>query len=155
VSAPLPQGVRLALDWGERRIGVAACDPAGLIAFPVATVDAVDPWAALAALVAEYRPTAVVLGHPIDLAGRAGPAARRIEDRAPALAERLGVGVWLVDERLTTAEAARRLRQVGRSARQQRGIVDQAAGVALLETVLAAERAGQPIGSDVASGEVD
>ncbi|MDR1265772.1 MAG: Holliday junction resolvase RuvX [Propionibacteriaceae bacterium] len=141
-----PAGVKLAFDVGQRRIGVAACDRQASLAFPVATVDARDPWDELARLVLEYRPTALVVGRPITLAGADGIAAGRIAAWAGELAARSGLGVWLVDERMTTAEAARKLRQAGRSAKQQRLIVDQQAAVAILETVLAAERAGRGVG---------
>jgi len=143
-------GVRLGLDWGERRIGVAASDRDGTLAFPVATVDAADPWAKLAQIVTEYEPTAVVLGLPTTLAGERGIAADKILARAPEIQSRLGVTVLLVDERLTSAEAGQRLREAGRNAKQQRGIVDQAAAVAILDTVLAAERAGHTIARTIA-----
>ncbi|MDR0417565.1 MAG: Holliday junction resolvase RuvX [Propionibacteriaceae bacterium] len=149
-GAALPGGVKLALDWGERRIGVAACDPAETLAYPVATVDGADPWPALAALAAEHRPAAVVVGWPRRLDGTAGLAADRAAARAAEAATRLGVGVWLVDERLTTAEASRKLAHAGRSAKAQRRVVDQQAAVGILESVLAARRAGRPIGAAVA-----
>jgi putative Holliday junction resolvase len=153
VAEALPRGVRLAVDWGSRRIGVAACDRDGALAYPVATVDALDPWDRLADLVTEYEPTAVVVGYPVTLAGTPGLAADRIAGLAAELADRLaartGPGVWLVDERMTTAAAARQLHAAGRTSKQQRGIVDQQAAVAILDTVLAAERAGQTIGSRV------
>ncbi|MDR0990049.1 MAG: Holliday junction resolvase RuvX [Propionibacteriaceae bacterium] len=144
-AQPMPAGVRVALDWGERRIGVAACDRFGQLAFPVATVAAADPWAQLAAIVADYEPVGLILGYPLTLAGEPGLAAQRIAALAPDLATRLGVAVWFVDERLTSAEAADKLRAAGRTSKQQRQIVDQQAAVAILETVLAAERAGQAV----------
>jgi putative Holliday junction resolvase len=117
----------------------------------VATVDAEDPWDRIAALVAEYEPVAVVVGYPLDLRGEPGPAAVKMESRAEDLAGRLDIPVWLADERLSTGEAARKLHLAGRNARQQRGIVDQAAAVAILEGVLAAERAGHLPGHPAAA----
>jgi putative Holliday junction resolvase len=152
-GAALPAGVKLALDWGERRIGVAACDQGETLAYPVATLDGIDPWPGLAALLAEHRPTALVVGWPRRLDGAVGLAAERVAARAADLAGRVEVGVWLVDERLTTAEANRKLAQTGRSAKAQRRIVDQQAAVGILESVLAARRAGHPIGRPVASEE--
>jgi putative holliday junction resolvase len=141
-------GVRLGLDWGEARIGVAACDPAGTLAFPVATVPA-GPAAeeALLALVEEYRPMELVVGLPRSLSGGEGPAAVRIRSAAAALASLLErredpVPVRLVDERLTTVSAARQLREAGRRAKQQRGVIDSAAATGILEHALAVERAG-------------
>lgn len=145
----IPQGVTVALDWGERRIGVAASDSTGTLAYPVATLDATDPWPGLLKLLAEYEPTGLVVGLPRRLSGERGLAAERIARHAAELASRVPLGVWLVDERLTTAEASRKLHQAGRSAKAQRQIVDQQAAVGILESVLAARRAGRPLGGRV------
>jgi putative holliday junction resolvase len=137
-------GVRLGLDWGEARIGVAACDPAATLAYPVATV-AAGPGAheALIRLVEEHHPVEIVVGLPRSLSGHEGPAAARTRVAASALAALLRpVPVRLVDERLSTVSAARQLRQAGRRAKQQRGVIDSAAAVGILEHALAVERAG-------------
>ncbi len=142
-------GVRLAVDWGTARIGVAACDPAGTLAYPVETVPAgPTAIARLRQLVAEYEPIELVLGLPRTLAGTESHAAERIRAVAAELSAALpGVPLRLVDERLSTAAAARRLEQAGRNTRRQRGVIDQAAAVAILEGALDLERAtGQPPG---------
>lgn len=142
-------GVRLALDWGAARIGVAACDPAGTLAHPVETVPAgPDAIARIRALVAEYEPIEVVLGLPRTLAGTESYAAAAIRSAAADLAAALpGLPLRLVDERLSTAAASRQLGQAGRSTRHQRRVIDQAAAVAILESALAQERAtGEPPG---------
>jgi putative Holliday junction resolvase len=135
----------LALDLGSARIGVAACDREGLLAYPVATVPArPDPLPKILSLIAEYEPVAVVIGLPVDLAGRNGPAAQSVRVRAGAIADAISpVPVFLADERLTTATAAGRLRATGRTVRTSRGVIDQAAAVAILEGVLDAERGGR------------
>ena len=142
-------GIRLGIDWGAARIGVAACDPAGTLAYPVETVPAgPGAIARIAALVAEYEPLELVLGLPRTLAGTESYAAATIRDAAAELAAALpGLPIRLVDERLSTAAAARQLGQAGRSTRRQRRIIDQAAAVAILESALAQERAtGEPPG---------
>ena len=143
------RGVRLALDWGGARIGVAASDPEGILAHPVETV-AAGPGAIrrIADLVAEYAPIEVVLGLPRNLAGAEGPAALAVRQVAGELATGLpGTPIRLVDERLTTVTAARRLSSAGRNARRQRSVIDQAAAVALLEETLQHERmTGRPPG---------
>ncbi len=145
-------GVRLALDWGTARIGVAACDPAGTLAYPVETVPA-GPGAVarIRALVAEYEPVELVLGLPRTLAGTESYAAENIRAAAAELTAALpGLPLRLVDERLSTATASRQLGQAGRSTRRQRRVIDQAAAVAILEGALAQERAtGQPPGEAV------
>ncbi|MDR1078098.1 MAG: RuvX/YqgF family protein, partial [Propionibacteriaceae bacterium] len=65
----LPGGVKLALDFGQRRIGVAACDRDAVLAFPVMTVEAGQPWAELEGLVERFQPSAVVVGWPVSLDG--------------------------------------------------------------------------------------
>ena len=151
------QGPRVAVDWGDVRIGVAACDADGVLAFPVSTVPAgVDELAHLAAVVAEYRPIEVLVGLPRSLGGGEGPAAARARTRAEHLAGAVGVAVRLVDERLSTVTATRRLRAAGRTAKAQRGVIDAAAAMAILEHALALERAqGQPPGELVSAPGVD
>ncbi|NYI69567.1 putative Holliday junction resolvase [Naumannella cuiyingiana] len=145
-------GTRLGIDWGEARIGVAACDPRGALAYPVETVPASPaPVDRIVALVAEYDPIEIVVGLPRSLAGGEGPAAARIREHAAQLARALPeVPLRLVDERLTTVSASRMLTGQGRKARRQRSVIDQAAAVAILTDALEAERStGQPPGEEV------
>lgn len=142
-------GVRLALDWGKARIGVAACDPGAILAHPVETVAAgPDAVARIVALVEQYRPLEIVLGLPRTLAGTEGLAAAFIRSAGDELATALpGMPIRLVDERLTTVTASRQLARAGRTTRQQRSVIDQAAAVALLSAALEQERAtGTPAG---------
>ena len=139
--ADFRRGVRLALDWGDARIGVAACDRDGLLAYPLDTVRAgADELTALARIVAEQEPLEVVVGLPRSMNGTDGPAARKVRERAAALAGVVGVPVRLVDERLTTVTASRRLREGGKRAKQQRAVIDAAAAAAILEQAVALER---------------
>lgn len=144
----------MALDLGSARIGVAACDREGLLAYPVETVPArPDPLPEIRRLVTEYEPVAVVIGLPRDLAGRDGPAAQAVRVRAGEIAGALSpVPVFLADERLTTATAAGRLRAAGHTVRTGRAVIDQAAAVAILEGVLDAERGGRATFERVATG---
>ncbi|HYJ68565.1 MAG TPA: Holliday junction resolvase RuvX [Nocardioidaceae bacterium] len=143
------KGRRVGVDIGAVRIGVAACDPDGLIATPVETVPADD--AALeriAHIVTEQQAIEVVVGLPVSLSGREGPAATEARAYAVRLADRVHpVPVRLVDERLTTASAERALRTSGRKGRSRRAVVDQAAAVEILQSALDAERTrGAPSG---------
>jgi putative Holliday junction resolvase len=150
----LRPGVRLALDWGGARIGVAACDPDGVLAYPLTTVRAGDTEIAeLAALVTERQPIEVLVGLPRSLRGTDGPAALHVRERAARLAATVQVPVRLVDERLTTVGATGRLRAAGKRAREQRGSIDAAAATLILEQALALERAkGSPPGELVSPG---
>ena len=141
--AEFRRGVRLGVDWGDARIGVAACDRDGLLAYPLDTVPAgPQELARLAALVVEHEPLEVIVGLPRSLHGGDGPAAVKVRERASALAAMVGVPVRLVDERLSTVTASRRLREGGRTARQQRSVIDAAAAAAILEQAIAVERSG-------------
>jgi putative holliday junction resolvase len=142
-------GRRIGVDIGEVRIGIAACDPDGLIATPVETVPADE--AALeriAHIATEQEAIEVVVGLPVSLSGREGPAATRARAYAVRLADRVHpVPVRLVDERLSTVSAERALRASGRKGRSRRTVVDQAAAVEILQSALDAERTrGAPSG---------
>jgi putative Holliday junction resolvase len=151
------RGVRVAFDLGDVRIGVAACDPDGMLAFPVSTVRAgSDEMAALLAVVREYEPIEVLVGLPRSMAGGEGPAVLRVREWAGRFAGAVGVPVRLVDERLSTVTAAQRLRAAGRKAKEQRGVIDAAAAAAILEQALSLERAqGHPPGELVSATGVD
>ena len=155
-----PGGVRLALDWGLARIGVAACDAQGTLAYPVETIgnarDDGHVLTRLRAIVAEYEPTGVVLGLPLHLKGTEGENARLVRTKAAWLKRHFSdLEVRLVDERLSTRSAERELREAGRSSRQQRSVIDQAAAVAILSAALDGERAsGRRVG-EVIEGRND
>ena len=146
------KGRRLGIDVGAVRVGVALGDPDGLLATPLATVarDAAHgtDLATIAGLVAEHDVVGIVVGLPLTLAGREGPAAEAARAFAAALADRLArhpggglaVPVELVDERLTTVVATRQMRESGRRGRRQRAVVDQVAAVAILQSWLDAHR---------------
>ena len=147
-------GVRLAIDLGSARVGVARCDPDGLLASPLATVArGRGDLDRLAALAAGQGAMEVLVGLPTGLSGRPGAAADQARAFAEALAARLApLPVRLVDERFTTVLAHEALRQGGRDSRQRRTQVDKAAAALILQGALDAERAtGEPAGELVAS----
>ena len=130
-------GVVLAVDVGTVRVGVAASDPHRILASPVETVQA-PGHRRVAALVAERDVVLVVVGLPTSMSGQSRSAsADMARDWAAVLTPMVApVEVRLVDERLTTVTATAALRASGRSAKQSRAVVDQAAAVALLQGVL-------------------
>jgi putative Holliday junction resolvase len=131
----------LGLDLGDARIGVAISDDARRMAVPVGTVRTGAPQdvKAIADLVAEHRVTLVVVGHPLLLSGEAGERAHLAERFADALRALLPVEVVLQDERLSTAEADRALREAGASGRERRRIVDRSAATVILQAWLDAQ----------------
>jgi putative holliday junction resolvase len=134
----------LGLDVGTRRLGVAVSDPTGTVASPLATVPRRAPAEdarALAALAAEQEATTVVVGLPVTLAGREGPAARSVRAYLAELAPLLpGLALELADERLSTVAAERALVGGGVRRRARREVVDQVAASVFLQTWLDARR---------------
>ncbi|GAA2370324.1 Holliday junction resolvase RuvX [Dactylosporangium salmoneum] len=134
------------------RVGVAVCDPDGILASPVATVardQRVDTegktptdMSEILGYLREYEAVEIIVGLPINLAGKEGPAAVLIRQYADRLAELAApVPVVLADERMSTATATRRLSERGVRGRRQRAVVDQAAAVEILQGWLDARRA--------------
>jgi putative Holliday junction resolvase len=144
------RGVRLGVDVGQARVGVAVSDPDGILATPLVTLSRAREAGSrqvpadvseLVRLIAEYDTVEVVVGLPVTLAGREGAAAAE----ARAYAQRLGaligpVPVRLSDERMSTVVATRRLSERGVRGRRQRKVVDQAAAVEILQGWLDAQR---------------
>ena len=142
-------GVRLGLDPGDARIGVARSDPTGFLATPLETVKrSRSDLARLAEIVVEEEAVEVVVGLPRSLSGREGPAAVKVRAFAARLARRIApVPVRLCDERLTTVSAEAMLRDRGRTGSKRRAVVDMAAAVVILQNALDTERAtGTPPG---------
>lgn len=140
-------GVRLGIDPGDARIGVARSDPSGFLATPVETVKrGRGDLQRIAAIVADEggpdRVVEVIVGLPRSLKGGEGPAAEKTRRFARALARRVSpIPVRLVDERLTTVSAEAMLRDQGRHGGRRRAVVDQAAAVLILQHALDTERA--------------
>jgi putative holliday junction resolvase len=139
------RGRRLGIDVGSVRIGVATCDPDGILATPVETVArdrSNKHLRRLAQLVGELEAVEVVVGLPRTLADRSGPAAADAIELADQLARRIEpTPVRLSDERLTTVSAQRSLRDAGVRAKGQRAMIDQVAAVGILQNWLDQRRA--------------
>jgi putative Holliday junction resolvase len=152
-------GIRLGVDVGSVRVGLSASDPGGILATPIETMGrdlgAGADQGVIAQVVVERDVLEVVVGLPRSLSGGEGPAAAGARDYATQLAARIWpTPVRLMDERLTTVDAHRRLRDSGVPGRAQRAIVDQAAAVLILQAALDAERSsGLPPGELVTGGK--
>ncbi|MEZ3160245.1 Holliday junction resolvase RuvX [Microbacterium sp. BWT-B31] len=149
------RGVRLGIDVGRARIGVARCDPDGMLATPVETVPRGDASILrLRELIAEHEPIEVLVGLPLSLSGGDTPSTTDARDFAGTLAAASATPVRLVDERLSTVSAHAALRDSGRSQRSSRSIVDQVAAVVLLQQALDVEKnSGRPPGTSVDPAE--
>jgi putative Holliday junction resolvase len=142
-------GVRLGVDVGRVRVGIARSDPHGLLATPVETLARRDDAVAgIRRLIAEHEAVEVIVGLPLSLSGAETASTDDSRAIARELAAAIDQPVRLVDERLTTVSAARDLRSAGRSAKTSRSVVDQAAAVILLQHALDLERStGNPPGA--------
>lgn len=151
-AAEQVRGVRLGIDPGDARIGVASCDPSGILATPVETVQRGDgDLDRIAALVDELGAVLLYVGLPRSMSGGEGPAAGKVRAFALDLAIRVApCPVYLVDERLSTVTAEAVLRDRGKKGKKRRAVVDQAAAVVILQGALETERiAGRPTGERV------
>ncbi|MDY0909766.1 Holliday junction resolvase RuvX [Microbacterium sp. CFBP9034] len=145
------RGVRLGIDVGRARVGVARCDPDGMLATPVETVKRdEDAVSRIVALVAEHSAVELLVGLPLNMRGEDTASTADARQFAGELASASALPVRLVDERLSTVSAHAALRQSGRSQRSSRNIVDQVAAVVLLQQALDVEKStGRPPGTPV------
>ena len=142
-------GVRIGLDLGSRRIGVARCDREALLAVPVTAFDADHDWhGQLRDLLDEFDAIELVVGIPVTLRGTEEQAAVEVRAKIQALKNAFpGLPIRGVDERLTSAVANRALREAGHSTRSARAHVDAVAAAGILEFALEVERrTGAPAG---------
>lgn len=139
----MQQGRRLAFDYGDVRIGVAVSDRDSILATPVETLltKREDLWDRIFDLLAEYEPVHVYVGRPIHLSGRESDSTTKAEAFAQEFRERFDVDVTMIDERLSTVSAQRSLREAGRSTRDSKSAIDQAAAMEILEMALDFEKA--------------
>jgi putative Holliday junction resolvase len=132
-------GSVLAFDFGERYVGVAVGDTATGIAHPLETIDAevsATRFAAIARLIAEWQPVRLVVGLPLSLDGEEHELTRRARRFARQLEGRFGLPVALADERLSSADATARLREVGRGGRRNKDLVHPVAAQIILQAHL-------------------
>lgn len=129
----------LAMDPGERRIGLAVGDDETRVANPLGVIEAGSPaqrWAALKQAVAEHEPDALVLGLPLNADGTEGPAAAKARQLALQLEERFGLPVHLVDERLSSFAADQLMSQSGLTRKQKKLRRDALAAMTILRHFL-------------------
>lgn len=132
----------LGIDFGERRVGLALSDPSATIATPLPTIvrraGKRPPVAAIVEIIQQNDVGRAVIGLPLDLSGEETEWTAQVRDFARKLSERAGIPIDFLDERLTSVQAERAVRSIGlkRSEREQKGRIDAAAAVLLLQTFL-------------------
>lgn len=131
--------IALALDIGEARVGIAVSDATGTLAMPVKVLPAQEVLGnarSFRYIIEDYEPDVLVCGRPETLAGEDGPQAQRVIEAAKKIARATGLPLEFIDERLSSREAKRILREQGLSEREMRGRVDSVAASLFLQTWL-------------------
>jgi putative Holliday junction resolvase len=140
----MEKGRRLAIDVGTVRIGLAMCDPDGILSSPLAALarsqDLSETLQIVSDLVTEHNAIEVYVGDPISLSGGQSASTRDAREFAEKLADLISAPIRLVDERLTTVTASAKLRVSGKDARQSKSLIDSASAVEILEQALATLR---------------
>ena len=152
-TTELPRrGSILAIDWGERRIGLATSDETQTIAQPLGVLTRRTgrrfPLKRLRAYIDTYESAGLLLGLPLTADGEEGPTARRIRELAALLHVKTGLPVCLWDERMTTARVLREMRRSGAAptGTVSHEEIDHLAATVLLQSYLDSRRAGEPQG---------
>lgn len=132
----------LGIDHGDARVGIAATDDFGILAHPVETIDRAktEPVERIVQLAALRKIRTLVVGLPVRMDGTEGVSAIKVRKFAKQLRERLpAIPVVFVDETLTTSSASAKLREAGKKAKDQKGLIDQAAAVEILNLWMGGE----------------
>jgi len=135
-------GRRIAFDYGDVRIGVAVCDPDGLLATPLEVISSKEPSliANIRVLIEEYEPVKLYVGRPKMLSGADSTAVDKANAFAEKLTNHFDIEITMIDERLSTVSAARSLREAGVDAKSAKSKIDSVAAVAILEQGLSIDK---------------
>ena len=135
------RGRRIAFDYGDVRTGVALCDPDGILASPLCVLETKSKsfTSEIAALLTEHEPIAIYVGMPVNMSGSTGESAEKVDSFVATLKELSVLPIHLVDERLSTVSAQKKLKEAGVSSRDSKQLIDAMAAVAILEQGLLSE----------------
>ena len=136
------RGRRLAFDYGSVRIGVAVCDPDGILATPLSFLSTTHPKLnrQIAELIDEYQPIEIFIGYPKHLSGADGESVALVESFKNSLALLTATPLTFVDERLSTVSATKLLHESGKNAKESKSLIDSMSAVAILEQGLRIEK---------------
>ncbi|CAN2199296.1 COG0816 Predicted endonuclease involved in recombination (possible Holliday junction resolvase in Mycoplasmas and B. subtilis) [Candidatus Nanopelagicaceae bacterium] len=135
------RGRRIAFDYGDVRTGVALCDPDGILASPLCVLDtkSKDFFNEISSLLSEHEPIRIFIGKPLNMAGDTGESAKKVEAFVEQIQSITTLPIQLIDERLSTVSAQRKLKEAGVSMRDSKSLIDAMAAVAILEQGLLSE----------------
>jgi putative Holliday junction resolvase len=135
------RGRRIAFDYGDVRTGVALCDPDGILASPLCVLETRSKsfHESIATLLREHEPIRIFVGKPLTMAGSSGESALKVESFVETLTAITDIPIDLIDERLSTVSAQKKLKEAGVSSRDSKSLIDAMAAVAILEQGLSSE----------------
>ena len=135
------RGRRIAFDYGDTRTGVALCDPDGILSSPLCVLQTRDKnfIELLQALLLEHQPIRIFIGLPKNMSGTSGESVDKVEAFAESVRTVSEIPITLIDERLSTVSAQKKLKEAGVSSRDSKGLIDAMAAVAILEQGLLGE----------------
>lgn len=135
------RGRRIAFDYGDVRIGLAVCDPDGILSTPLPAIRNGDPklFASIEKVFDEYQPVAIYIGLPLHMSGESGNSAKKARAFGEEISDRFKIAIHFIDERLSTVSAQRKLKDAGVSSRDSKDLIDSMAAVSILEQGLLSE----------------
>ena len=144
---PVAQGRRIGFDFGEKRIGVATSDAASILVSPHATILHDDQLPLkLKDIFAEIKPIYVVIGNPIHLSGSESAKSVSAMEFGVMIKSFFSGPIYMVDERMSTQNAYSQMRNIGKSEKESKFVIDQIAAVTILESALHNEKSGNSVG---------
>jgi len=135
------RGRRIAFDYGDVRTGVALCDPDGILASPLCVLDTKSKnfVTEISSLLSEHEPIRIFIGKPLNMSGNTGESSQKVEAFVDQIRSITTLPIVLVDERLSTVSAQRKLKEAGVSMRDSKSLIDAMAAAAILEQGLLSE----------------
>ena len=143
MNKPIDQGRRIGFDFGEKRIGVATSDAASILVSPHATIINDHQ---LKDIFAEIEPLYVVIGNPIHLSGSESAKSVSALEFGKLIKSFFSGPIYMVDERMSTQSAYSQMREIGKSEKESKSVIDQIAAVTILESALLNEKSGSAVG---------
>ena len=138
----MTRGRRIAFDYGDVRTGVALCDPDGILASPLCILQTQSKsfLAEIAALLEQHEPIHIYVGKPLHMSGDSGQSAEKVQSFVTLVKTVTDIPIALIDERLSTVSAQKKLKEAGVSMKDSKSLIDAMAAVAILEQGLLSEK---------------
>jgi putative Holliday junction resolvase len=135
------RGRRIAFDYGDVRTGVALCDADGILASPLCVLETKSKkfLSDISSILSEHEPIRIFIGKPLNMSGSTGESAEKVDAFVEQIQSITTLPIQLVDERLSTVSAQKKLKEAGVSSRDSKSLIDAMAAVAILEQGLLSE----------------